>query len=209
MSDNTLSELCEQYPQQLRGHMEIRGLCYAVAAAPEIPPPEQWMAWALIAPEDIDQALADKLAEPLMNCFKLQLMQMREEKTAEILPAECEYYPEMTLESPLSQWLCGCLLGHRQLEPIWQKSWQTMQQQSPDKAPDAAKELSHILRLLSTFANIELAIEQANERGNPDLRQQLPEIAMTLPRALASYVRLSGTLAGYLPNQFETFTSGD
>ncbi|GGD61077.1 UPF0149 family protein [Lacimicrobium alkaliphilum] len=209
MNHHKLAELCDQYPQQLRGHLEIQGLCFAVAAAPEIPPPEQWMAWTLIAPEDIDQALADKLAEPLMDCFKQQLMQMRDENTAGIMPAECEYFPAMTMESPLSQWLCGCLLGHRQLEPVWQKSWQRMQQQVPEKAPDAAKELSHILRLLSTFANIELAIEQADERGNPDLRQQLPGIAMTLPRALASYVRLSGTLAGYLPNQFETFQSGD
>jgi uncharacterized protein len=207
MNHQRLAGLCEQYPQQLRSHLEIQGLCFAVAAAPEIPPPQQWMAWALISPEEIDQTLADKLAEPLMDCFKQQLVLMRDEKSATVLPDECEFYQGMTLESPLSQWLCGCLLGHRQLEPVWQKAWQTMQRQEPEQAPQAAKELSHILRLLSTFANIELAIKQAAERGNPDLSRQLSEIALTLPRALQSYVELSGTLAGYLPNQFETFKS--
>lgn len=207
MSHQVLAELCEQCPQQLRSYLEIQGLCFAVAAAPEIPSPEQWMAWALIAPEDIDQALADKLAGPLMDCFKQQLLLMRDEQAAGVLPDECEFYPGMTLESPLSQWLCGCLLGHRQLQPVWQQSWQLMQQQQPEQAPQAAKELSHILRLLSTFANIELATEQAAERGNPALQRQLPEIAQTLPRALQEYVALSGKLAGYLPNQFETFNS--
>lgn len=207
MNHQILAGLCEQYSEQLRGHLEIQGLCFAVAAAPEIPPPQHWMAWALISPEEIDQTLADKLAEPLMDCFKQQLLLMRQENPAAVLPAECEYYPGMTMESPLSQWLCGCLLGHRQLEPVWQKAWQTMQQREPEQAPDAAKELSHILRLLSTFANTELAISQAAERGNKELKSQLADIALTLPRALQHYVDLAGTLAGYLPNQFEIFKS--
>ncbi|WP_088329598.1 UPF0149 family protein [Lacimicrobium sp. SS2-24] len=209
MNQDILAELCDEYPQQLRSHFEIQGLCFAVAASPEIPPPQQWMAWALISPDEIDQPLADKLAEPLMNCFKQQLLLMRDELSARVLPKECEYFQGMTFESPLSQWLCGCLLGHRQLEPVWQGAWQKMQQQTPQQAPEAARTLTHTLRLFSTFANVQLAIEQAAEKGNPHLSEQLADIALTLPRALQSYVRLSGSLAAYLPNQFETFTSGE
>ncbi|GAB3013031.1 UPF0149 family protein [Bowmanella dokdonensis] len=202
---NNLQTLCDQYCELLRAPCEIQGLIFAVAAAPEIPPPQIWMGWVVIEPDRIDQNLADSLTGLLMDCFKLQLQAMRDEQLA--LPPNCRYHGGLTLDEPMSQWFSGCLLAHQHLQDRWQKAWQAMQRQKPDRAPEAAKDLSHLLRLFSTFANIPLALEQAVERGNPELEHQLPAIAETLPRALKQYVDLAGELAAYLPNQFETFTS--
>lgn len=201
----TLQQLCEDYPQQLRSYDEVLGLVFAVSAAPQIPPPQQWMPWVLIS-DDMSSDVADKLTETLMACFKAQLLSMRDEQT--LLPTSCCYHTGLTLEDPLSQWMSGCLLGHQHLQNIWQQAWTKMQQQEVERSVSAAKELSHLLRLFSTFANVPLALEQAAAKGNTQLGTQLAAIADTLPRALGQYVALSGMLAAYLPHQFETFISG-
>ncbi|MDF2178648.1 UPF0149 family protein [Aliiglaciecola sp. CAU 1673] len=201
-----LEALCHQYPQQLRSLHEIQGLIFAVAAAPEIPSPQLWMGWVLISPEEVEENLAEPLSQALMDSFKAQLVAMRDQEPA--LPRTCDYHGGITMEDPLSQWMSGCLLGHQHLQNVWRKAWEKMQQATPEEAPQTAKDLTHLLRLFSTFANIPLALEQARERGQSDLEGQLPLIAQTLPRALKQYVDLAGDLAAFLPNQFETFTSG-
>lgn len=201
-----LEALCTAYPQQLRSHFEIQGLIFAVAAAPEIPSPQSWMGWVLIAPDEVEPSLADPLAQVLMSSFKQQLSAMRLQ--GPYMPDACQYHEGITLDDPLSQWMSGCLLGHQHLQDIWRHAWQRMQQAAPHKAPQAAKDLAHLLRLFSTFANVPLALQQAHSRGQTDLRGQLPAIAQTLPRALNQYVDLAGDLATFLPDQFETFKSG-
>ncbi|MBT1064326.1 UPF0149 family protein [Bowmanella sp. Y26] len=200
-----LKTLCEDHPQLLRSYHEVCGLLFSVAAAPQIPAPQQWMPWVLIS-DEMSAEVAEKLTQSLMDCFKAQLLIMRDE--GNLLPRVCVYHAGLTLEDALSQWMSGCLLGHQHLQKVWQQAWSQMQQQAPDDAPQAAKELSHLLRLFSTFANVPMALEQAAAGGNIQLAAQLAAIAETLPRALRQYVSLAGKLAVYLPHQFETFISG-
>ena len=80
-----------------------------------------------------------------------------------------------------------------------------MQEKAPEQAPVLAKKLKHSLGMFSTFADNALAMEQAKKRGQADFERKLPLIALSLPEALNTYVSISGELASYLPNQFETF----
>jgi uncharacterized protein len=59
--------------------------------------------------------------------------------------------------------------------------------------------------MFTTFADIPLAIKQADDRGNDQLFNILPKIFLSFPETLKIYVGLSGRLVDYLPNQFETF----
>jgi uncharacterized protein len=80
-----------------------------------------------------------------------------------------------------------------------------MQQRKPEEAPALAKDLKHCLLVFSTFANPPAAIAQAKERGEMNLEDKLPMIAQSLQSTLLQYVSISGKLASFLPNQFETF----
>lgn len=59
--------------------------------------------------------------------------------------------------------------------------------------------------MFTTFADISLAIGQADQQGNGELEAQLPKIFLSLSDALQTYVKMSGVLVDFMPDQFETF----
>jgi uncharacterized protein len=97
------------------------------------------------------------------------------------------------------------LLAHRQLEPVWHNAWNKMLLTKQAEVRQLQKDLSHCLYMFTTFADIPLAIEQAQSRGNDKLPNILPKIFLSFPQTLKTYVSLSGRLVDFLPNQFETF----
>jgi uncharacterized protein len=72
---------------------------------------------------------------------------------------------------------------------------------------DLQKDLKHCLNMFSTFADIPFALQQASRKGNTQLETNLATIYQSLPDTLRTYVKTSGKLVDYLPNQFETFVS--
>lgn len=189
----------------------IKGLIFAVASAPEIPLPDVWLSWIFQRRGQLTSvAQADKLTELLIGMLQQQLGLMRDERVD--LPAMYllpeDYAQREPIDVGLSQWLTGLLAGHSQLDGVWQKAWQCMTQKSPQATPVAVKTLTHCLAMFTTFADIPLAIEQGAKRGDGQTFQQmLPSVYRSLPVVLRQYVRLSGQLVEYLPNQFETFVS--
>ena len=101
--------------------------------------------------------------------------------------------------------MTGLTTGHSMLENVWQEAWQTMIDKAPESSEVFAKDLSRCLRMFTTFADINLAIEQATQRGTDNFAEQLPILAKSISNCLRDYVRLSGDLVSYLPNQFDTF----
>jgi uncharacterized protein len=97
------------------------------------------------------------------------------------------------------------LSAHSKLESVWQGCWDQVEQTSPDKLGKYQKDLKHCLLMFSTFANLPMAMEQAKKVNNQKLLENLPKVFNSIPDALATYVELSGELAKYLPDQFETF----
>lgn len=206
--DIPLRYWCEEaLPGVLYSEDYVKGLVFAVAAAPEIPMPEQWLPWVFKQHgqlRDIQQA--DALTDTLMRALQQQLKAMRDNDLA--LPAHYsfpEIEPDGAGQAPVSVWLSGVLAGHQLLHDVWLQAWQNMLDHS-DNVAEKQRDLSHCLRMFSTFADVSAALQEAERANNPQLAEKLPQIFPALPRALEKYVSLSGELAQYLPQQFETFS---
>ncbi|MFT5676453.1 MAG: hypothetical protein ACI808_002398 [Paraglaciecola sp.] len=187
----------------------ILGLIFAVAAAPEIPMPEKWLIWVFKQRGQLScEQQADKLTDVLMGLLQRQLKNMSDGKIS--LPADFQYPHEISPENHVSRWFAGLLAGHSQLENVWQQAWQKMGAQSAEQIFVLQRDLRHCLGLFSTFADIPLALQQAQDKGGSEhqtkLEGSLPKIFLSLPESLQTYVNLSGKLVDFLPNQFETFS---
>lgn len=178
----------------------IRGLLFAVCSAPEIPMPEHWFPWVVAQSGDIQSAQVNRVSNILIQLLKEQLQAMHNEQVH--LPADC-HYGEHT--EALEQWMTGLTAGHSLLEKVWQNAWQEMLNKQPEQSQSFATDLTRCIRMFSTFANTDLATTQALERGNDDFKSKLPVLAKSLSGTLKEYVKLSGDLVNFLPNQFETF----
>lgn len=191
----------------LHSRYYVEGALLGAGVAPEIPMPDVWLPWAIKHHGQMqNNQQADVITDALFDYFKYCLQQMKDNTLK--MPNYCVFEDDnekWALSSPLSQWMKGVLTAHSSMEPVWQNAWQLMHDKNPQHAPVLAKKLKHSLGMFSTFADVELAFEQAKKRGQMDFEKKLPLIAQSLPEALSTYVSISGELASYLPNQFETF----
>jgi uncharacterized protein len=205
-SHASLSSLCEseELSDVLHPYAFIQGVVFAVAGAPEIPMPEKWLPWAIKTSNQLTSTeQADKLTDNLMKMLQVQLQKMSDEKIH--LPMGMTFNQDGQEPSSVAMWCQGMLFGHSQLESVWQHAWNKMQVSDVAQMQQLQKDLSHCLYMFSTFADIPLAVKQAENRGNDQLLNILPKIFLSFPETLKTYVGLSGRLVDYLPNQFETF----
>ncbi len=201
-----LSSLCSSAPLQgvLHPYPFIQGAIFAACAAPEIPMPEQWLPWVIKTRNQLtSNEQADELTDLLMKLLQYQLKQMSDDNIE--LPIGVSYKGETQTNSQLALWCQGMLFGHKQLEPVWQNAWNKMQVTEQQQMRQLQKDLAHCLYMFSTFADIPLAIQQAESRGNDQLYKVLPKVFLSFQTSLRTYVGLSGRLVDFLPNQFETF----
>lgn len=202
----SLNSLCEsdELSGVLHPYAFIQGVVFAVAAAPEIPMPEKWLPWVIKTTNQLTSTeQADNLTDILMKMLQEQLKSMSEEKIH--LPLGISFSKEEHTQSSVAVWCQGMLFGHSQLESVWQNAWNKMQVSEMTQMQQLQKDLSHCLYMFTTFADIPLAVKQAENRGNDQLLNILPKIFLSFPQTLKTYVGLSGRLVDFLPNQFETF----
>ena len=202
----SLYSLCESEKllDVLHPYAFIQGVVFAVAAAPEIPMPEKWLPWVIKTSNQlISTEQADEITDILMKLLQQQLKSMSEEKIH--LPMDITFIQDGQKQSSVAVWCQGMLFGHSQLETTWQDAWSKMQVSEVIQMQQLQKDLSHCLYMFSTFADIPLAVKQAGKRGNNQLLNILPQIFLSFPQTLKTYVGLSGRLVDFLPNQFETF----
>lgn len=208
--DSPLMILCRLCDGELSTILQrpeyIQGLIFAVAAAPEIPMPEQWLVWVFKERGQLkSEQQADQLTDLLMSLLKEQLQKMRDDEI--IFPTQYEYPHNKNTSA--SEWLNGLLAGHAQLETVWQNAWNRMSDQKPAEMVKMQKNLKHCLMMFTTFADVETAIKKAQKANNETLIDRLPVIFKALPEALKTYVGLSGELVDFMPNQFEQFTQNN
>lgn len=190
--------------QLLHSKYYVEGCLLGACACPEIPLPDVWLPWVIQHQKQIQNAeQADRITEVLFAFFKHCLAQMHEQRLS--LPAFATYSPDDY--AALSQWCTGLLMAHSAREKYWQGAWNKMQAKSDSNALQMGKDLKHCLLMFSTFANPKAAINDANNKdgSGATLADKLPIIAKSLDQTLSKYVAISGELAAYLPNQFESF----
>jgi uncharacterized protein len=201
-----LRELCRSadFCKVLHPYEYIRGLLFAVCAAPEIPMPETWLPWVIKTHKQLKSAKqAQSLTDLLIKLLQQQLKDMREEKIS--LPMNVTFHHTDQAQNNVAFWCHGMLFGHHQLEPVWQNAWHKMQITESAEMQNLQRDLRHCLYMFTTFADIPLALKQAENRGNHQLFEALPKIFLSFPKMLKTYVGLSERLVEFLPNQFETF----
>lgn len=189
----------------LHSRYYVEGCLLGACACPEIPLPDVWLPWVIKEHNQIQNAAqADRITDILFAYFKHCLAQMNTNSLT--IPEYAVYTANADEGDPLRQWCEGILIAHSAREPFWHGAWRKMQQSEPDNAPQMSKDLKHCLLMFSTFADPQRAIADAKIKDSrSDLADKLPTIVKSLNEALNKYVSLSGKLASYLPNQFETF----
>ena len=188
----------------LHSQYYVEGCLLGACACPEIPLPDVWLPWVIQHHHQIESAQqADAIADKLFAYVKDCLAQMHNETL--VLPSYAVYLPNGN--NQLQQWCKGLLMAHGAREKYWQGAWDKMQSRAADKAPGLAKDLKHCLMMFTTFAEPERSIQRAQDKGDDKFAEKLPLISKSLGETLQTYVAISGELALYLPNQFETFSS--
>ncbi|MFC3122349.1 UPF0149 family protein [Agaribacter flavus] len=183
----------------------VEGAILGACSCPEIPLPDDWLPWVVQEHNQIqNKEQADRVFSKLFDYFRYILSEMRNDEFASTLPL---HYSQASLNAELQAFMQGLIYAHQQCEKVWHMAWQKMREQNPDDAPVLAKDLKHCLLMFSSFADLEQAGVQAAERGEHSLSDKLPLIAQSLPKAMEKYLNISGKLASYLPNQFETFSA--
>jgi hypothetical protein len=122
--------------------MQADGMIFAVAAAPEIPMPEQWMPWFIQqSGSRLIDSDVDELADTLMNGLRAHLDFMRQGRG----PLDSTLFVAVDTPSgarpseSLVLWLNGLLQVHKMVEPVWQSAWQHLDkklEQKLDKKSD-------------------------------------------------------------------------
>lgn len=196
-----------QQPQHvhfLHSRYFVEGVIIGACACPEIPLPDVWLQWTISKHNQVqDNKQADYVFSQLFAFFKSTLAAMKDNQLT--LP-DYAVFKEVDDSQALSQFCKGLMTAHHSTEKDWAVAWGKMQTRAPERAPLLSKDLQHCLLVFSSFANPALAIEQARARGETSLNEKLPLIAQSLQATLTQYIGISGQLANYLPNQFETFT---
>ena len=173
------------------------------------------MPWLI---QSSSSALVDKdvdaLADVLMSNLRAHLQCMTDDSP--LMPTRCEYSdgevdtaPEIPAE--LAQWLEGLLYVHQQLEDVWQQAWEKLSakealREDINASDTPEKRLSRCLKLFTTLANVELALQYRNPGQAQQLKENLPLLWKQLPAMIQDYIALAGELSAALPNQFETYT---
>ncbi len=196
-----------QHVQFLRSRYFVEGAITGACASPEIPMPDTWLPWTVSARPQLSESAqsaeqTELIFDQLFGFFKETLASMNNQRLK--LPSYAEYR-SLNDTHELSEYCSGLMLAHQSSEKLWASAWKQMQAKRPEDAPALAKDLKHCLLVFTTFADPQTAIEQAEERGEHHLQEKLPIIAQSLHITLQQYVYISGKLAGFLPNQFETF----
>jgi uncharacterized protein len=168
----------------LRYH-ELQGFLFAVASAPDMVPPSEWMR-VVFGGEEAEYASLDE-AKAILGALMALYNDVNSAVFAGVpaLPPDCAFRSDVLAnledDAPISQWARGFTTGHQWLEESWEGC-------IPD---DLDEEFGAALMTLSFFVSRKLAEEF---HGQTDGRTNLEGFATTIrrlfPDALGGYARL-------------------
>ena len=189
-----------QRPEGTMSYCTCSGFLFAIACAPELIQPSEWM--PLVFQEQ--NAAYDTLEEAreILTLLMALYNQVNQEvfAGAPALPANCAARGEATRnldeDAPLGEWARGFIVGHQWLSELWE-----------EYTPDAlSEELGSLLMVLSFFANRQLAEafygEASADRGT--FGQMCELMVRLLPDAQTDYARMGRSIATVLQEQRNT-----
>lgn len=174
-------------PGTLRYH-ELQGFLFAVASAPELVRPSEWMPIVFGGKEAGFQSLdeAQTILPELMTLYNAVNASVAAERAT--LPPDCRFrrkaLANLNEDAPISLWSRGFLRGHQWLEEDW----------DPYVPDDFDHDFAALLLTLSFFASKTLAAAYLTELGHVDLDAMATRIRRAFPDALAEYARLGRSI---------------
>jgi len=176
----------------LRYH-ELQGFLFAVASAPHLIRPSEWMPLVFgdAEPEYASLDEAKRMLGELMSQYNAVNASVSSERAT--LPADCAFRDDVLAnlddEAPVSQWSRGFMHGHTWLEDLWDSC-------VPDELDEA---LAAKLLALSFFASRTIAEAFRKETAaNQSLDALASTIGRVFPNALAEYAHLGRSIAQVL-----------
>lgn len=174
-------------PGTLKYH-ELQGFLFAVACAPELVKPSEWMRVIFgereAEYENLEEARA--IIGELMALYNLVNAAVFEHRAA--LPTDCRLRAETLAnledDAPIAQWSRGFLQGHQWLE----ESWNAYVPKRLDE------EYASLLMTLSFFASKTLAEAFCAEAGHPELAAMAETIVRVFPEAVAGYAHFGRSI---------------
>jgi len=175
---------------------ELQGLLFAIASAPELIRPSEWMPLVFgdAEPEYASLEEARAVTGELMSLYN-DVNATANTGTA-VLPADCVFRDDVLAnlddDAPIAQWSRGFMLGHQWLEELWNSY-----------VPEALdEEFAAMLLTLSFFASRKLAGAFREETAPDDTLEGLATtIRRMFPDAAAEYARLGRTIARVLAEE--------
>jgi uncharacterized protein len=171
----------------LRYH-ELQGCLFAVASAPELVKPSEWMP-IVFGDRDAGYAGLEEartVIGELMAVHNSVNASVHEDRAA--LPDDCQFRdrPLANLEddAPVAQWSRGFLRGHQWLEESWDAY-------VPKKLDE---DYASMLLTLSVFASKRLAEAFCVEARHQELAALATTIVKIFPEALAEYAHLGRSI---------------
>ncbi len=171
-------------PAGTMSYHELQGFLFAVASAPDLVPPSEWMPVVFDEHEpvyaDMDEAQA--VLGGLMELYNAVNASVLARGT--VLPADCRFRDDtlsnLAEDAPISRWSRGFVRGHTWLEESWEGV-------VPE---DLDEEFGATLLTLSFFASRQLADALVAETGSPDLDRLAETTREVFPDAAVSYAHL-------------------
>jgi yecA family protein len=182
-------------------YRELQGFLFAVAAAPDMVPPSNWIPVVLGEQEPAfdSGAQAQRLLGDLMALYN----KLNSEVFANTvkLPKDCRFRDDvlsnLSDDAPVSQWCRGFVRGHSWLKESWDET-------VPDELDD---ELAALAITMSFFASRRLAeqyLAECSDRGKTlvDLAETFREV---FPDAMARYAHLGRSIHQVLTSRQSRF----
>jgi uncharacterized protein len=191
---NTLAPFLAQpsRPQGTLCYHELQGFLFAVAAAPDLVRPSEWMP-EVFGGQDAgfeDLAEAQSILPELMALYNDVNASVAKERAA--LPADCRFrrnvLANLDADAPVSMWARGFVQGHQWLE----EDWDTY------VPAEFEQDFGMVIMTLSFFATPGLARAFVKELGRTDLAEAATLFRRAFPDALAEYARLGRSISKVL-----------
>jgi len=169
---------------------ELCGFLFAIACAPEMIPPSDWLE-LIFGDEDANYCTAEEanaITQTIMILYNQLNQQVVDGELS--LPASCvpvkEPLDNFSDEASLSQWAQGFLIGHSYLEELWDN----------EAVDEWGEELASCLMVLTFFADIKLA-EAYQEEAISEVKSlnQLAKVVLDIfEEAMQSYAGMGRIL---------------
>ena len=181
----------------LRYH-ELQGFLFAIASAPELVRPSEWMPKVFGGHDGGYESLeqARMILGELMALYNSANATVAAERAT--LPADCRFRTKVLAnlddDAPIAQWSRGFMRGHQWLEESWE----------PYIPKDLDEEFAATLLTLSFFASTRVAEAFRAETGQQDLATMSNTIRRVFPNAVAEYAHLGRSIQRVLMEQQTT-----